>query len=358
MASLCPYRARLLLAAGALALYATVPAEAQVARGTVVDEDGQPVRTALVLLLDGTGKQRAATLTDTVGAFILRAPSAGSYKLRVERIGYRTTEGQVVELPAGSVVERRVVAAALPVELPALTAAAKRRCTSRPAEGEAVAVLWYEVRKGLQASQLSGPSRSYSFRTFRWIRRLDLPALNVVSDSSRERIEFSRGSPFVSAPVEQLLERGFMVPTDDGGTIFYAPDARVLLSDEFANAYCLTPTEDPEHGRIGIHFRPVERSGPPAVTGTLWLDRITLELRQLAYGYTRATLPEGPVNEVGGLVEFDRLPDGSWVVWRWRIRMPLAGQKSVQLGRSGSLYRTVMIGIREEGAEIREVIRR
>jgi hypothetical protein len=118
-----------------------------VARGTGVDEDGQPVRTALVLLLDGAGKQRAATLTDTVGAFILRAPSAGSYKLRVERIGYRTTDGQAVELQAGSVVERRVVAAALPVELPALTAAAKRRCTSQPAEGEAVAVLWYEVRK-------------------------------------------------------------------------------------------------------------------------------------------------------------------------------------------------------------------
>jgi hypothetical protein len=180
----------------------------------------------------------------------------------------------------------------------------------------------------------------------------------VLSDSSRERFELTRGSPFVSVPVGQLLEKGFMVPAAEGATIFYAPDAAVLLSDEFANAYCLSPTEDPEQDRVGIRFRPVDRSGPPAVTGTLWLDRKSFELRLFTYGYTRARLPDDAGDVIGGTVEFDRLPDGSWVVWRWRIRMPIAGQRQVQLGRSGSVMRIFTMAIREEGAEIREVLKR
>jgi hypothetical protein len=345
------------LAAACLAVLAGAPAAAQVARGTVVDDQGLPVRTALVLLLDGEGKERAATLTDTAGAFVVRAPSPGRYRLRVERIGYRTPDALALDLAAGQTIEQRLVTPALPLELPAITAAAKRRCTTRPAEGEAAAVLWYEVRKGLQATRLAGTSPSYSFRTLRWIRHLELVSLRVLTDSTRERTEYTRGSPFVSAPVTQLLERGFIVPTADGGAIYYAPDARVLLSDEFANEYCLTPTEDPGKDRVGISFRPVDRSGPPAVAGTLWLDRTSFELRQLAYGYTRAQMPEGPVSQLGGTVDFDRLPDGSWVVWKWRIRMPLTAQQELHFGGRRST-RILMTGIREEGAEILEVIKR
>jgi hypothetical protein len=352
-----PPRPHSTLAAAFVALLPLTSAAAQVARGTVVDEVGQPVRTALVLLLDAQGKQRAAVLTDTAGAFVLRAPGPGSYRLRVERIGYRTSEALALELAAGQAVEQRIVTPAVPVELPALTAAAKRRCTSQPAEGEAVAVLWYEVRKGLQTAQLGSAARSYGFRTLRWIRRLEVPSLKVVSDSARERYEYTRGSPFVSAPIGKLLTGGFIQPSDGGGTIYYAPDATVLLSDEFANEYCLTPAEDQKTDRVGIRFQPVSRSGPPAVTGTLWLDRTSFELRQLVYGYTRAKLPEGPVSELGGSVEFDRLPDDTFGVWKWRIRMPLMAQQELQIG-GRHMLRIIMIGIREEGGEIREVLRR
>ncbi|NJD10583.1 MAG: hypothetical protein FIB01_09165 [Gemmatimonadetes bacterium] len=347
-----------LLAACALAVGLAAPIRAQVARGTVVDEDGIPVRTALVVLLDAAGKQRAAVLTDSAGAFVVRAPVPGAYQLRVARLGYRPSAPLPVTLAAGAAaVERHIVAAALPVELPAITAAAKRRCTSQPREGEAVAVLWYEARKALQATQLGGGARTYSFRTLRFIRRLEVPSLRVLADTSQERVEFTRGSPWVSAPVQRLLEGGFIVPQDDGGAIYYAPDAKVLLSDEFAGAYCLMPAEDQEHDRVGIHFQPVERSGPPAVTGTLWLDRASFELRQLVYGYTRADLPEGPVDKLGGTVDFNRLPDGSWVVWKWRIRMPLTALQELHFGgrRSNRVY---MIGMREEGAEILEVLSR
>jgi hypothetical protein len=253
-------------------------------------------------------------------------------------------------------VERDLVAEALPVELPALTVAAQRRCTTRPAEGEAVATLWYEVRKGLVSSQLGSASSAYTYRYRNFVRWLEVPGLRVLADSARVRQERMRGSPFVSAPAAQLLERGFIEATDTGN-VFYAPDANVLLSDEFADAYCLTPVEDQARNRVGIRFRPVARAGPAAVTGTLWLDRASLELRQLVYGYTRTMIAEGPMDLVGGELEFERLPDASWIVSRWHIRVPVVSYRTVFLGGS-QVRRRVISAIREGGAEVLDVLDR
>jgi hypothetical protein len=341
------------LVALALVLVASTPLGGQLVSGTVRDPEGRAIPTALVLLLDSAGRQQAAALSDTAGRFAIRTTAAGAYQLRVERIGYRTTAPVAVELRAGTVETRDVVATTLPVELPPLTASVQRRCTARPAEGEVVAMLWYEARKGLQVSQLGHAPPAYTFRTRRWVQRLQLPTLRVLQDTTQVRLERARGNPFVSAPVDKLLAEGFIERTE-AGTVYYAPDAQVLLSDQFADAYCLTPVEDRRAARVGIEFRPVARSGPAAVMGTLWLDRGTLELRQLVYGYTRAELPQGRTELLGGTLNFERLPDGTWIIRKWYIRVPVVSRQAMNY-RNVSLQRELITGIREEGAEVLEV---
>lgn len=78
---------RRLLPALLLVLVAA-PLAAQQVRGRVVDEGGQSVKAATVFLLDGEGRRVVGTHTDDEGAFQLRVPREGSYRLRAQRIGY------------------------------------------------------------------------------------------------------------------------------------------------------------------------------------------------------------------------------------------------------------------------------
>jgi len=60
------------------------------AAGRVLDEKGEPVEFATVILLQN-GRQAAGTTTDTDGSFSLRVP-AGDYTLRIQYIGYETLQ--------------------------------------------------------------------------------------------------------------------------------------------------------------------------------------------------------------------------------------------------------------------------
>ncbi len=69
-------------------LAAAAPAAAQTVQGTLREASGAPVNRVLVALVDAGGHQVARALTDTEGGFSVRAPAAGRYSLRAERIGY------------------------------------------------------------------------------------------------------------------------------------------------------------------------------------------------------------------------------------------------------------------------------
>ena len=70
---------------------------AQVVRGEVVTRDSVPVRGAILVLMDSLGAEPARALTGVGGVFELRAPRAGTYRLRVEAVGYAS----VLSLPFG-----------------------------------------------------------------------------------------------------------------------------------------------------------------------------------------------------------------------------------------------------------------
>jgi hypothetical protein len=129
--------------------------------------------------------------------------------------------------------------------------------------------------------------------------------------------------PFRSALMpDEYAARGYAV-TDSSGVTYLAPDADVLLSETFATSHCFQLAESSgDTTRIGLAFRPANSSRDIVdVTGTLWLDRRTSELRTLEFRYTGVD-PALARASAGGQMSFVHLPSGIWVITRWDIHAP------------------------------------
>ncbi|HWK90093.1 MAG TPA: carboxypeptidase-like regulatory domain-containing protein, partial [Longimicrobium sp.] len=313
--------ARLLAAAAAL-LLASAPAAAQTVRGQVVEADGNPVSGMLVGLVDAAGVRHDAALSDSAGAFTVRARGAGSYRLRAERVGFMTTVSGPITLGAGETVERRMTANIERIMLPPVTAHVGRRaCTVRPRNGEAAATVWEEARKALASAALASERQAFAYRLRMHTRRLTMDGV-----PGEEQVQVTAGfnsAPFVATPVERLVEHGYV--EDQGDSILYhAPDANTLLSDAFLDHHCFSLTEGtgPNAGLVGLEFSPLRGRRMADVQGTLWLNRGTGLLSHIEYHYTG--LPyRGAGASLGGRIVYERLPRGAWIVRRWYIRMPL-----------------------------------
>jgi hypothetical protein len=70
----------------------------------------------------------------------------------------------------------------------------------------------------------------------------------------------------------------------------------------------------------------------PDISGSLWLDATTLALETLVFRYEG--LAHGIESDlVGGRIEFQRLPNGAWIIPEWFIRMPRIGMRQDHLSR-------------------------
>ena len=77
-------------------------AEGQTVSGSLVDEaTGRIIASVPVSLMDGQGRARVQTVTDTAGGFKLRAPGPGGFWLRLEPVGYRRVETRPFVLERG-----------------------------------------------------------------------------------------------------------------------------------------------------------------------------------------------------------------------------------------------------------------
>jgi hypothetical protein len=338
--------------------------------------DGAPVPGAIVVLLDSTGRALATRLAEDGGSFSFIAPTSGHFVVRVERIGFRSTTSAPFVVRQGDTVDVPVALAGEGVSLRAVVVNADRRCVVRPQEGVAMAQLWNEARKALKTTQLTQLAQAtakarrdpHRFHV-RWRKfRHDLaPQTLDVMHSEQVELEGETVTPFVSEdPV--LLARdgyvtgGYMTGAVESGSVFYAPDADVLLSDLFLDTHCFR-LQAPDHDRrddlIGLAFEPVgqandRRIGHVDVRGVLWLDRASAELRYMEYSYTNLPF-DVSTRHAGGQLEFRPLPDGRWIVWRWYIRMPTLERKRLMLSSQLSDWRTEVVQVREDGAEVLEV---
>lgn len=342
-----------LLAASALAAR---PAAAQTVTGSLLEPGGRPVEQVLVALVDADGRQRAATLTDTAGAFSIRAPAAGRWSLRAERIGYATVTSAPFDLRDGETRTERLTASGSAVALQGLrVSAGGRRCSGRTERAAETATLWEEARKALNATAFAERERLYRYDVVRWTRDLD-PRTGAVTRESRQASGRVTEHPFVSAPPEELSREGFIRRAQGDSTIYWGPDAEVMLSDEFMSDHCFRVVTGADAEQVGLAFEPVPGRAVPDLAGTLWLDRGTAELRRVEYRYVGGP-PESESPRVGGAVEYARLPGGPWIVRRWAIRMPLVQEVragtlgSMEVSRDGGPPMRV-VAVRESGGEV------
>jgi hypothetical protein len=110
---------------------------------------------------------------------------------------------------------------------------------------------------------------------------------------------------------------------DAAGRLYSAPDADVLLDEDFAATHCFhIEGADPEHpGQIGLAFAPARgRDALVDVAGVIWMDRITPQLRSLDFLYTGLE-PAATRARSGGHIEFRTMENGLTFIERWRLRL-------------------------------------
>lgn len=324
-------RARILVSAALLicaaAFLLTSSAAAQTIFGTVAEEEsGSPIRGALVTLLDAAGRERQTLLTDSVGRFVFRPP-AGRYRVAAEYIGRGGVRSDELVLVDGATLQVRLQAPIAAVLLKPIVVENRRsRCgTDAVAAAEATS-LWEEARKALRISVAARRSRSYTVRLSSvWLDPIKTRVLqSEAQDSSANAV-----SPFGAEPEDQLHRFGY-VRRDPPVMIFNGPDEAVLLSSGFLEHHCLQLQKG--HGstkdQIGVAFDPVE-TPVTEISGVAWLDAKTTELRSVEFYYTHIEMVYGPhvtgliPPAQGGRLEFGRLHDGTFVMQRWWVRMPV-----------------------------------
>jgi hypothetical protein len=335
-------------------------AHAQSLRGIVKEQSTATPLAGVLMTLTGDSAGAtvvASVLTNDQGAFALRAPQPGRYRLGAKRIGVRRFESESIELGESQDVERDIELEALVYRLPVVTVRSDPLCVRRADQTARVASLWDEASTALTATQVSLRDRLVRARVVRYTRHLDARSLQVEAEPMRRQTDGVVEQPFVSLSGEALSSGGYWRTLPNDSIAYYAPDATVLLSAAFARDHCFTATEGrgDRNGLIGMAFEPVSGRDVPDVRGTIWLDARTFELRLVEFRYSRLPAATGNRN-IGGEVHFERLPSGAWIVGRWFIRMPRYDKtprmRSTGIPGQPPVVEHRVIGLIEEGGTV------
>lgn len=335
-----------------VSLLAPALAEGQVVRGRLVDAlDGSSIGTAMIVLVTPQDLEEARVLSrSNSGLFQIEASRPGNYRLRAERIGYATSYSEFFDLAAGDTLVVEIRAEVEAISLRGIEAVADRQCRVRPGEGLAVTRVWEEARKALEAAAWTQELGLYRYDVLRIKRRLDHRERTVLTED-RIYSELLAAAPYVARPADSLRAEGFARYSPEE-SVFWAPDAEVLLSDAFLDTHCLLIRDgrDNEAGVVGLDFEPVPNRNAPEIAGTMWLDEATSRLRRLEFAYQNLDAPESLMDaEPGGRVEFQALPDGTWIVTSWSLRLFRA---RVDTGAPGNRSNIQLDGITLEQGEV------
>src|SRR6267378_1547117 len=290
--------------------------EAQSLRGQLTDSVTRaPLPGAFLTLVDEHGVEKARTITNGSGEFLLTAPAAGVYRLRSKRIGFRPYVSAPLTLSAGGTSSYNAVIDPIPVALSQVVVQGERQCDVEA--GASVAAVWEEVHEALAAVSWTSRDPGYWYAIARFERE--------TTPGGRAR----------------------------GPDSTWRDDADELISDAFLRMHCFETKSGrgETEGLIGLAFSPARGRTLPEITGTLWIDRTTAMLQHLDFSYTR--LPEGLVApRAGGRIEFLRVPSGAWIVRDWVIRMPEGQmkQRPMAMGTEAEV-----VGFKEVGGNAVEI---
>lgn len=328
------------------------PAAAQAVSGSVRSEGtGRPVVGALVTLEHLAGGEAGVTLSDTAGAYRVAVPAAGTYRLRVARVGHPDVLSPPLVLgAAGTLSYSMDLPETALLTLEGLRVEASPRCGRTQQGGPGLERVWAAARTALRLTARTTADSLLGFEYTTYVRELDAGGRRILRDST-SRGRSTGGIPFSSLPADSLARAGYVqLRPETRELVFHGPDAEVLLSGTFLDTHCFR-LRGGRRGMAGLAFEPTGEGRGVDVRGTLWLDAATAELRHLEFSY--AGLPQGAAGELGGRLEFARTLSGAWIVRRWSLRWPLAPTEfDVETGilRVGRIY-----GVREVGGEVTQV---
>ena len=348
------------LAAGLLVALASwpwvaAPLAAQTVNGIVRETDGGPlISGGFISLLNAAGEAVQADFTAADGAFSLRAPGPGAYRVQVKRIGYADWLTEPYQLTAGQRLAVTVEVPPRPVQLGDIRVAVTSSCLDDPSQGAELSTVWEEARKALETAVWAEDRGEVTFTLTEYQRTLEPGSLATLESESRTR-RHVRLPPFRSLPASRLEDAGYAIVTPDSST-FYAPDATVLLSPEFRDTHCFGLRRDvvEDEPMLGITFRPRDSRDVVEIEGTLWLAEESAALRRVQVQYRNVPLPLRARRAlVGADLTFDRLPDGPFYVRDWWIRFPIGG-RSRRIGRVGlsTPPAAILVGYRQVGGTV------
>ena len=339
-----------------LVLLFTIPSlvRGQVLEGTVRDASNEePVPSVFVQLLDPADRPVAASMTDSLGTFSVRAPASGHYRLSLQALGYRSKTRP--SLLISGTVTRTFLLTPSPLAIPGLVVRGSPRCLLRPETAAETASVWERVREAIQSAAFLNREEVLRYRVARFRRRLD-PDSTTIWEETLTLGELP--DPFHTLPPDSLLQGGF-VRREGDTLVHFMPDLSVLLSRSFMDAHCFDLVGDGSRSSVtGLRFEPYRDEGLEkeeeegrrrGLRGVFRIDGESGAPLALAYGYPTE---EDEETWARGRAEFQEILDGLWVIDSWTISMPRFRE-----GRRlfGLLRDTEVVEIVEEGGRVLEV---
>ena len=303
----------------AFLLVAPVSAGAQTReslRVSLTSADGSPTGGALIAVLDSAGKVVREAVADAEGRRTFQLPR-GSYQLRVLRIGYRPYLGSPVAVPNQR--DLSVTLGTERVSLIGLVVTARAQCKKIESDPETIGTVWAEITKALRSTQLTTDDLADGAIARIYRRETSASGAIISADSTNRPITAPR--PFATPNPPSLATLGYVRGDEYKGWEYFGPDERVLLSDEFAATHCFRIVRDKKRpSELGISVDPAPGHRLADVSGTIWVDERTAELREFVFRFVNAGIPTQ--FNAGGYTRFRKLASGAWLVDEWLLRMP------------------------------------
>lgn len=299
-----------------------------------------PVIGALVALLAANDSVVDEGLTSRLGARLLRAPP-GAYRVRVRRIGFYPFVSRAVSVPRTDELLLRLDTQRVLLDTVRVTV--RSECGRRAREAETIVALWEEIAKALRSSQLTlGDLAEVGQARVFWT---GLDPNGVVLWSDTVSVPVEQRKPFGAVEPAVLARRGYVRGDEYNGWTYFAPDERVLLSEEFAATHCFGVVRQASRpGQIGLVFEPAPGRRRSDIRGVLWVDEATAELRETVFNYVNVGVATR--YQPSGFTRFRRMPSGAWLVNEWWLRLPRVFR------RPGAYSNIVLQGFQENGGAL------
>lgn len=295
---------------------------AQSVTGRVIEFDSDRIIAgAAVQLLDDRGRRHHAVLSRSDGSFEVRATRPGRYTLRAEMIGRQSVESPPFDAGPELTSTHEIALPTLPIPIRGIEVTGEKRCGPDLEAARDVQPVWTEVEKALRATDLTLEAARHHFRLAEYERQRDERSLDVVEEIVNESEVIGGQEPFVSLAPEALAEDGY-IREEDSEIWIYGPSTAVLLSRSFVDTHCFTLRRDADRrGMLGVEFEPLPGRSVSDLSGVLWLQEESGELRSLEFQFEN--VPQSLMRgDYRGQVDFMRLEGGGWVIERWWLRSP------------------------------------